>query len=819
MSSVGLRLAIIISSVLFILVVITGVLLDRHVSKSIVEEESRQAAAHARTMLSSLNTLMLSGKGTLAQGWLAGMREQEGIVGIDVIRKDGSEAFTDTNTINDVNSHLNELRFSREATNQRIGNHSTPEFNKAVTGEVVFDKTVVGVITVYQPINASNECLICHGYDMNPVRGVLRLSLSTEAAEQRLESMRRSLWGVGIVLVAILGITLWGTVNFIVLRPLAELRHAFVRVGRGDRTLKLPEQRNDELGKSVAVFNRMQDQLQETEQRISAVVDNVVDSIITSNHAGMIEAVNPAVTKMFAYDEQELLGQSIKVLILAPDDESADAEGSVVYGHANLLGKNRKLTGVRKDGEHFPVDVTVTEMVVGETRYLLTIIRDFTEQHMQMDALEHQALHDALTDLPNRILLGDRLEQGIQSAQRQSKPLSLLLIDLDHFKDVNDTLGHHFGDMVLKQVALYFRDVVRSSDTVARLGGDEFAILLPTADLDHALKIARKLINKLDEPFVIEEHTFVMNASIGIATYPEHGLDGVTLMKRADVAMYAAKQRRSGFSIYDSSHDPHSLQALSLMNDLRQAVANDELVLCYQPVIDLSNGHINGVEALARWQHPKYGMLYPDDFIPMAEQTGLIRPLTMWVLENAARQSQQWQGQGLELRIAVNLSAHNLHDTNFPEKFLEVLEKEELGLPSLRLEITETAIMSGSAQAQEVLNKLSARGVRISIDDFGTGYSSLTYLKQLPVDEIKIDKSFVTHMAVDENDIVIVRSTIDLAHNMGMKVVAEGVEDEATYDLLTRLHCDAIQGYYVTEPLIADELVAWMAESRWGVKE
>jgi len=819
MFSVGLRLALIISSILFILVVIAGVLFDRQVTKSIVEEESRQAAAHARTMLSSLQTLMLSGQGTLARGWLLRMREQKGIVDIDVIRNDGNEAFADTNTVNEVNSYLNELRFSREPALQRDSTHSASRFNKAVTGEVVFDKSTAGIITVYQPIHASNECLRCHGYDSNPVRGVLKLSLSTEAAEQRLESMRSSLWGVGVLLVLILGITLWVTVNFIVLRPLAELRHAFVRVGKGDRKLKLPEQRHDELGKAVTVFNRMQDQLQETEQRISAVVDNVVDSIITSNHAGTIEAVNSAVTKMFGYSEKELQGKSLNVLVLDSDDESVDAKRSVISDDVNLLGKNRELTGVRKDGSHFPVNVTVTEMIVGETHHLLTIIRDFTEQAVQMDALQYQALHDALTDLPNRILLGDRLEQGIQTAQRQSKPLSLLLIDLDHFKDVNDTLGHHFGDMVLKQVALYLRDVVRSSDTVARLGGDEFAILLPTADLDHALKIARKLLNKLDESFIIEEHTFVMNASIGISIYPEHGLDGVTLMKRADVAMYAAKQRRSGFSVYDSSHDPHSLQALSLMNDLRQAVSNNELVLCYQPVIDLCSGHINGVEALARWQHPKYGMLYPDDFIPMAEQTGLIRPLTMWVLENAARQSQQWRDQGLELRIAVNLSAHNLHDTNFPEKFLDVLEREDLDLPSLRLEITETAIMSSSAQAQEVLNKLSAKGVRISIDDFGTGYSSLTYLKQLPVDEIKIDKSFVTHMAVDENDIVIVRSTIDLAHNMGMKVVAEGVEDEVTYKLLERLHCDAIQGYHVTEPLIAAEFISWLAQSRWGIKQ
>ena len=286
-------------------------------------------------------------------------------------------------------------------------------------------------------------------------------------------------------------------------------------------------------------------------------------------------------------------------------------------------------------------------------------------------------------------------------------------------------------------------------------------------------------------------------------------------MQRADVAMYAAKRTHSGFMVYDPNQDQHSLKTLSLISEIRTALDEGQLRLYYQPVIDLQNNTVSGVEALIRWQHPREGLLQPDDFIPLAEQTGLIRPLTTWVLETAAEQSQQWAREGMELRIAVNLSAHNLHDLHFPEKFLDIIEQDKVKVPRLRLEITETAIMSGSSHALEVLNRLSARGVRISIDDFGTGYSSLNYLKRLPVDEIKIDRSFVTHMTVDENDTVIVRSTIDLAHNMGLKVVAEGVENEATYQLLARLHCDLVQGFYISTPVPARELVEWLKNSRW----
>lgn len=440
------------------------------------------------------------------------------------------------------------------------------------------------------------------------------------------------------------------------------------------------------------------------------------------------------------------------------------------------------------------------------------IERSFSRVH---DVLEFQAMHDALTELPNRTLLMDRLGQAILVAQRGRHSLALMIADLDHFKEINDTLGHPVGDAVLQQAAVRMRRVVRDSDTVARLGGDEFAFLLPTANAVQAQRIAAKLLRAFEEPFVVDGHSLNVGASIGISVFPEHGADGPALLRRADVAMYEAKRGHRGQVVYEREYDLHSARQLAFRNELRSAIAENQLMLCFQPVLDLTSGEVSSVEALVRWRHPRRGMLYPDDFIPLAERTGLIRDLTLWVIENAAEQSQAWSSLGLELRVAVNLSAHNLHDAELPRIVDRILAGEGASQASrLRFEITETAVMPGPSLALEVLNRLSAQGVRISIDDFGTGYSSLAYLKRLPVDELKIDKSFVTGMVHDSDDAVIVRSTIDLAHNIGLRVVAEGVEDDATRKLLAAMHCDAVQGYHIGRPMEPRDLVAWLRERR-----
>jgi diguanylate cyclase (GGDEF)-like protein/PAS domain S-box-containing protein len=633
--------------------------------------------------------------------------------------------------------------------------------------------------------------------------------------------MRSALWGILVSVVGILAIALWTVLRFSVLKPIAQLRDAIARVGKGDRAAKLPVLHHDELGLVSAVFNRMQDQLLATETRIRAVTDSVADTIITIDERGVIETINPAAEKLFGYSVQELLGKNINMLMPEPErtQHNEYIAGYLQTGNANILGMTRELAGQRKDGSVFPMEVAISEMVMGDSRYFIGILRDITERKEHMAQLEYQALHDALTGLPNRTLLADRLEQAIRTAKRERKQLALVIMDLDHFKEINDTLGHENGDRVLKDVAHRMKKVLRSSDTVARLGGDEFAVLLPSADLAHASQLSAKLLYVLEQPFELEGHTFLMGASIGISLFPEHGSDVGTLMRRADVAMYVAKRTRRGYVVYESKQDQHSLHSLSLMSDLRNAIEGDQLVLCYQPVINLQTHRVNGVEALARWHHPKHGLLYPDEFIPLAEQTGLIRTLTLWVLKRATEQSREWSKTGIELRVAVNLSVRNLHDAHFPEQVANIIATGGVQLSRLRLEITETAIMSDPARALEILNHMGAMGVKISIDDFGTGYSSLSYLKQLPVDELKIDKSFVMGITEDDNDAVIVRSTIDLAHNIGLKVVAEGVENQTVYNLLSGLHCDAAQGFYMSEALTADELVKWLQESPFGLKK
>ena len=316
----------------------------------------------------------------------------------------------------------------------------------------------------------------------------------------------------------------------------------------------------------------------------------------------------------------------------------------------------------------------------------------------------------------------------------------------------------------------------------------------------------------------MESQSFRIGASLGIALFPEHGRDGAALMKRADVAMYEAKRNKTGFAVYDPSKDQHSLRNLSLMGELRAALDKEQLVLYYQPKVNVQTGRVSGVEALVRWRHPQHGLMFPNDFIPLSEQAGLIKQVTLWVLREAMKQSRDWELSGIDVSMAVNLSVHNLHDTTFPDEVKNILQGYSSALVTrLRFEITETAMMVDPARALEILNSLGAMGIRLSIDDFGTGYSSLAYLKQLPVAELKIDKSFIMSMEENENDTVIVRSTIELAHNIGLRVVAEGVEDKKTYEMLAALSCDSVQGYYISRPMPPEEFSRWLQQPPWGL--
>jgi diguanylate cyclase (GGDEF)-like protein len=438
----------------------------------------------------------------------------------------------------------------------------------------------------------------------------------------------------------------------------------------------------------------------------------------------------------------------------------------------------------------------------------------------QAEENEHQALHDALTDLPNRTLFHDRVHQALASARREHVPAAVMIMDLDRFKEVNDTLGHASGDELLKQVGLRLRRTLRESDTVARLGGDEFGVLLPKVlDAEAAVAVARKLRTTLEEPFTIHGLALQMEASVGIALYPDHGGDVQSLLQRADVAMYVAKEHPSGCEVYTRERDEYSPDRLTLLTELRRAIDRGELVLHYQPKADLRSGEISGVEALVRWEHPERGMIPPDEFIPPAQKTGVIAPLTMFVLDEALRQCRTWALQGMELCVAVNLSTRNLLDVHLPDTVGELLARWEVSPALLELEITESTILADPVRAMQILSRLDEMGVRIAIDDFGTGYSSLAYLKRLPVDELKIDKSFILGMEENENDSVIVRSTIDLGRNLGLRVVAEGVETAKAWNRLNSLGCDIAQGYYLSPPVPAEKLTVWLQERASAPRE
>ncbi|MFV1984680.1 MAG: putative bifunctional diguanylate cyclase/phosphodiesterase [Thiohalomonadales bacterium] len=464
-------------------------------------------------------------------------------------------------------------------------------------------------------------------------------------------------------------------------------------------------------------------------------------------------------------------------------------------------------------------ELIVSLLLLAGSFFVLIVSKMNLQNILQMQHIalleRYHALHDSLTGLPNRNLLIERIKQAISGQNPKQKQVSILLMDLDRFKEINDTLGHVAGDLLIQQIAPRFKNILRDSDTLARIGGDEFAIVLPDTGSGIAQAIALKLINSLIVPFEVDDHNLNVAMSIGITVYPHDGFDCDTLIQKADIAMYVAKSKQCGYTLYDEKQDQYSLNRLKLTGELHKAIKNKELVVYYQPIINISKGQISCVEALIRWNHPESGVISPEIFIPLAENAGIMSLITQWVLEHALEQVQRWRKQGINIDMHVNLSMSDIQDSNFPKSLNEILKTTKTIPHNLTLEITENSMMTDLKRAKDVLGQLHQIGVKLAIDDFGTGFSSLSYLKQLPTQEIKIDKSFVLDMLEDEDDAIIVRSTVNLAHNMGRIVTAEGVVDKETYDLLEILGCNRAQGHYICKPLEANELSAWFIKTNW----
>ncbi len=496
------------------------------------------------------------------------------------------------------------------------------------------------------------------------------------------------------------------------------------------------------------------------------------------------------------------------------------AVGLAVFAMGSLVTARRITTPLRvlsssarrlERGDYGAEVRTVFKGEIGE------LAQSFETMRQAIQAREGEirrlAYQDALTDLPNREQFRHDLRQAIQKADEDGTPCAVLLLDMDRFKHVNDVLGHRFGDRLLRAVAERLRnDALTERDVLARLSGDEFAILLQATDAKAAFPVAQRILAAFERPITLDDHTVDLGAGIGVASSPEHGVDADTLLSRAEVAMYAAKQNQSGTVTYHPGLDSTSEESLTMLSELRSAVDQQQLRLFLQPKINLRTGEVLGAEALVRWEHPVRGMVPPMRFIPFAEQTGFVRVLTMWMIEQVAQMSHALTEQGMRMKLAVNLSTRDLMDQELPNKLEKVLERYSIDPGLLVLEITESAIMDDPQRALQTLNRLHTMGLKLSIDDFGTGYSSLAYLKRLPVDELKIDKSFVMNMESDLQDAKIVRSTVDLAHNLGLTVVAEGVESAKSWKLLDSLSCDEVQGYFIAKPMPGAQFANWVKQ-------
>ena len=549
-----------------------------------------------------------------------------------------------------------------------------------------------------------------------------------------------------------------------------------------------------------------------SEARYRTLVDQSSDLVLVTDRAGTVSYLSPSAERVLTR-ASGTGGAPDLALRLAdvthPQDQHVLATALAGLGpqHSSALEIRMGRDDAWRTFELSLQDLSDDAAVGG----VVLTAHDVTDRQALQREVEHRALHDTLTGLPNRALLGDRFDRALRAAAREGDAVGLLLIDLDRFKEINDTLGHHIGDQLLVQVGPRVAGALRDSDTIARLGGDEFAVLLPGVGThEDAVQVAEKVQEALGRAFQVGDVDLHVEASIGLVVSGEHGTDPGTLLQHADVAMYVAKQRNLGVFRYDPAVDAHSPERLSLLGDLRRALDEDELFLQYQPKVSLSTGEVVGVEALLRWAHPERGLVPPDAFVPLAENTGLIGPITHRVLDLALGQARRWADHGRPLQVAVNLSARNLLDDRLDTVVVELLGRHGVPARLLELEVTESAIMTDPIRATELLTRLHALGVAISIDDFGAGYTSLGQLKSLPISELKIDRSFVTTMETDSSDSLIVRSVIELSHNLGFTAVAEGVESSAILSSLAGFSCDVAQGYHLSRPLAADALDAWL---------
>ncbi len=576
------------------------------------------------------------------------------------------------------------------------------------------------------------------------------------------------------------------------------------------------------LKRVLNALHREKQTLQENEERLRIVIDKAMDGIVTLDQQGRVESFNPAATRISGFSATDIIGRNISML--------------VPFGHTEgmkMSVEQQEVIATHKDGTTFHAELSISRAHFNGKQKFIAILRDITDRKLTQDKLTYLANYDSLTGLPNRSLFRDRLSHAMARADRKHHSIALMFLDLDRFKVINDSLGHDVGDQLLKHVAGLLKRCLRKSDTisrsddnpwfsedtdnvtVSRLGGDEFTLILEgIITANDAAIAAQKILDAFaTHPFVAGNKEIYAATSIGITLYPGDFADLDGLIKQADTAMYRAKELgRSIFQFYTEALNARANQRLSLEADLKQAVEHQEFLLYYQPKLHIASGTISGVEALLRWQRPESGLVSPDEFIPMLEETGLILPVGEWVLRTACRQLMKWHEQGLDtLSVAVNLSARQFRQQDLFEKIMHILEESGLSPSFLELEVTESLLMEHSDANIDTLKRLQEQGIVISVDDFGTGYSSLCYLRRFPVETLKIDKSFVCDITTDADDAEIASAVIALAHSLRLTVVAEGVETEEQLAFMKEKACDYMQGYLLSRPLSAAAFEQWMA--------
>ncbi len=603
--------------------------------------------------------------------------------------------------------------------------------------------------------------------------------------------------------------------------PISQLQQASAGISAGNLNARVAVANKDELGELALTFNAMAEALKKSSQENLAAksyLDNIIasmaDALLVTDTHGLISHSNQAAAEIFGYAQEELAYKAIGMLL----EETKEEPFIIAADALHLRLRNVETFARRKNGERIEVLVSRARLgAAGQGEGCVFLLKDLSEQRRAESNLQYMATHDMLTLLPNRLLFTDRLQQTLARAPWRKHKVAVLMLDLDRFKNINNTLGHNTGDQLLKAAGERLSALLRPGDSVARLGGDEFALLLTdlgkTEDVMH---IVEKVFTALSEPILLEKRELFVTASLGISLYPDDGSDAHTLLRNADIALYRAKEQgKNTYQLYSPAMNARAAENMELEAALRRALLRGELVLHYQPQIDMASRRMISAEALLRWDREDQGLISPLSFIPLAEETGLIIPIGEWVLYNACRQARQWQEAGLgPLRVAVNLSDREFNNKNLIDMVSHALKDTGLAPELLELELTEGIIMKNTDTTVETLHELKAMGIKLSIDDFGTGYSSLSYLKRFPLDTLKVDRSFVKDIPDDPDDMAITAAIIAMAHNLRLNVVAEGVEDERQLQFLREHHCDMVQGFLFSRPIPAEDVPPFFASTR-----